>query len=172
MSSVKLYTHTNTGDIVTIRNVLSEQEAYGVEVLVKCMKDHLPDGMPFFEQRGEGDEANRGTLLTGMMQKYLPGVAASITAAAQDAYAQSDWSDLELPAPIELGIRSAQLLEYRKTGRLGLQYDRDSLFTVSVALSDDNDCIGGSNPYCSFIFFRFARVSGSPLFRSLIGRPA
>jgi hypothetical protein len=107
------------------------------------MNEHLPGGMPFFEQRGHGDEVNRGTLLTGLIQRYLPGVVASITAAAQNAYAQSDWSDLDLPAPIELGIRSAQMLEYRKTGRLGLPYDRDSLFTVSVALSDEDDYMGG-----------------------------
>jgi hypothetical protein len=39
------------GDIVTVRNVLSEQEAYGIQSLAKCMKSLLPNKEPFYKDR-------------------------------------------------------------------------------------------------------------------------
>jgi hypothetical protein len=51
-----------TGDIVMVRNALTEQEAYGVEALVTCMQKLLPNDLPFYEERAFGhvDDEDHG----------------------------------------------------------------------------------------------------------------
>jgi hypothetical protein len=61
-----------SGDIVTVRNAISEQEAYGIQSLAKCMKSLLPNKKPFYKDRlfgkdqyGEGDEELELSLYSG-----------------------------------------------------------------------------------------------------------
>lgn len=50
-----------SGDIVTVRNVISEQEAYGIQSLATCMKSLLPNKEPFYKDRlfGKGQYGER-----------------------------------------------------------------------------------------------------------------
>jgi hypothetical protein len=64
--------HFISGDIVTVRNVLSEQEAYGIQSLAKCMKSLLPNKKPFYKDRlfgkdqyREGDDEAELSLYSG-----------------------------------------------------------------------------------------------------------
>jgi predicted 2-oxoglutarate/Fe(II)-dependent dioxygenase YbiX len=101
-----------------------------------------------------------------MIQKYLPGVASSVVRAIQRAYEQSDWNArMGLASPTELGLRSAEFLVYNKTGRLGTHVDRDSIFTISVALSDGNDYEGGYfHLYSDQALFKVPRLSAVVFF--------
>jgi 2OG-Fe(II) oxygenase superfamily len=81
--------------------------------------------------------------LLGMVQKYLPGVALSMFRAIHVAYEAAEWSGLGIPEPYQLGLRTAEVLQYKKTGRLGLHRDSESLLSISVALSHEDDYEGG-----------------------------
>jgi hypothetical protein len=81
--------------------------------------------------------------LLGMVQKYLPGVASSMLRAIHVAYEQVEWSGLSIPDPYQLGLRTAEFLQYKKTGRLGLHQDSESILSISVALSHEDDYEGG-----------------------------
>eukprot|EP00977_Amphora_coffeiformis_P012231 scaffold3028_cov174-Amphora_coffeaeformis.AAC.3 len=138
-----------------VENALSEQEAFGLEALSDCVRKLLPNEMPWFEVREFGDEesekygiynvqgGNFVTYLQGLLQQYLPGVAASIYHAIQIVYEEADWNEAGIPAPEELGIRTAEYLHYKKTGQLGSHADTGSIFSISIAMSDINDYTGG-----------------------------
>lgn len=149
---------TTIGQLVMIENALTEQEAYGLEALSDCVRKILPKELPFYEAREFGDESidndttfgmyneqggNYVTFLQGLLQEYLPGVAASIYAAVQIAYHGGDWEELEFPQPESLGIRTAEYLHYKRTGKLGAHSDEGSVFSISVALSELHDYGGG-----------------------------
>ena len=140
---------------MTIENALSEQEAFGLEALSDCVRKLLPNELPFYEVREFGDKqseeygiynvqgGNYVTYLQGLLQQYLPGVTSSIYNAVQTAYYDAAWNELGFPAPEELGVRTAEFLHYKKTGKLGSHTDAGSVFSISVALSDINDYTGG-----------------------------
>lgn len=157
---------TLEGDLVTVRNALTGCEAEWLESFVACMHEQLPLDMPFYRERAFGDEnepeyglyndggGNYVTFLTGLMQKYLPGIVHSLYQAVTAAYDLAEWgrsiSDhhpatqgAQWPHPMSLGLRTAEYLKYHTAGRLGLHGDFESVYTISVALSDPNDFEGG-----------------------------
>lgn len=108
---------------------------------------------------------NHVTFIAGLIQYYLPGVVHSLYQAVTAAYDLAQWGKPEtfvqelnmysveevdqnsalgaLPHPNSLGIRTAEYLEYHTTGRLGLHADTESMYTISIALSDPSDYEGG-----------------------------
>jgi hypothetical protein len=101
----------------------------------------------------------------GMIQKYLPGAASSIVHAIQKTFEQSDWNKMDISPPNELGLRSAEFLAYNKTGRLGVHVDKDSIYTISVSLSNGNDYEGGYfHLYSEQALFKVPRLSALVFF--------
>lgn len=143
------------GHLIVIQNAVSEQEAYGIEALSKCIMENLPKELPFFEERAFGDTTDEAhglynelggnyvTFLQGLLQQYLPGVTASIYTAVHMAYMFGEWDDLGFPPVDDLGLRTAEHLRYKQSGRLGNHTDQDSVFSISVALSNMDDYTGG-----------------------------
>ncbi|KAL7558380.1 hypothetical protein ACA910_007067 [Epithemia clementina (nom. ined.)] len=108
---------------------------------------------------------NYVTFLGALLPRFLPGVVHSLYMATQAAYELAHWGQAEtfgrnqnmyetrtttttgggggLPHPLTLGIRSAEYLHYRPSGRLGQHADTESMYTVSIPLSDPNDYEGG-----------------------------
>lgn len=135
---------------------MSEQEAFGVAALSDCVRQILPQ---YYEEREFGQDKldmNTGTqglyntdggnhciYLAGILQLFLPGVAAAITKAIQVAYKEGSWGELQMPPPNELGLRTAEFLRYTTRGKLGRHVDGGSLFSISVAMSDEEDYTGG-----------------------------
>ena len=140
-----------------MENVLTEQEAHAIESLEQCVRETFGHEMPFYEVRAFGEDTeqptyglynvdggNYCTFLNGLLQMYLPGVAATITHTIQTAYEELDWGGiLDLPSPDSLGLRTAEFLRYRTTGKLGLHEDDGSVYSISIALSDPSDYSGG-----------------------------
>ncbi|KAL7574777.1 hypothetical protein ACA910_017337 [Epithemia clementina (nom. ined.)] len=100
---------------------------------------------------------NHVHFLAGLLQRYLPGLVVSIYTGMTLAYEYAAWgqpetfaSDLKMftggpgfPPPTQLGLRTAEYLQYHTTGRLGQHADAESIFTISVALSDPDEYQGG-----------------------------
>lgn len=81
--------------------------------------------------------------LSGLLTILLPGVAASIFNAMTTAYNDLDWHHTGVPNPDTLGLRTAEFLEYHKTGRLGTHIDSGSHFSISIALGNETAYDGG-----------------------------
>ena len=140
-----------------IENALTEQQAFALQALADCVRQILPAELPFFEAREFGDGyvdpteygmynvqgGNYVNFLQGLLQRYLPGVAASIYAAAQMAYYDRNWEAIGFPPPFSLGIRTAEYLHYKRTGKLGTHTDTGSVFSISLALSESHTYGGG-----------------------------
>ncbi|KAL7570759.1 hypothetical protein ACA910_014390 [Epithemia clementina (nom. ined.)] len=173
--ATSIYSHVRDGDLVTVRNVLTECEAAWLQALVHCLHDHVPRHPPFYEERAFATDhsedyglynpqgGNHVTYLAALLQRFLPGVAHSLYQAVEAAYDFANWGHGEtfaannnnngnnfyagssgLPHPKTLGIRTAEYLHHHTTGRLGQHAHRESLYTISIALSDpDHDYQGG-----------------------------
>ena len=90
------------------------------------------------------DGGNYVTFLNGLVQIYLPGVAATTANVVQKAYDESNWGiRREMPSPSELGVHSAEFLQYRTNGKLSLHSDDDTVYSVSIALSKFDAYEGG-----------------------------
>lgn len=139
-----------------VQNVLTEQEAFGLESLAACMHIYLPKEIPFYEinlinpgnVEGEnlglyGYGGNTITLIQGMLQLYLPSVTASVHRALRLAYKKANWGVYGWPDPDQLGLHTAEYMEYSHNGRIGTHTDTDSVYTISVALSNEKDYHGG-----------------------------
>ena len=105
---------------------------------------------------------NHVTFLAGLVQRYLPGIVHALYHAIDLAHAHAAWNagttfdervrtrpnmyrgEWAMPHPSTLGLRTAELLDYHTTGRLGLHVDSESLYTVSIALSDPDEYEGGA----------------------------
>lgn len=141
------------GQLVTLSNAFTEQEAFAVEALSECIQEVLPPNTPFHEIRAFGENettdvynpqgGNYCTFVNGLLQLYLPGVAATIYGVIEYVVEDLDWTALDMYHPRELGIRTAEFLKYKKTGKLGLHVDGGSVYSMSVALSDMDDYQGG-----------------------------
>ena len=137
------------------------------------MHKHLGKELPHYEERlfDVGLDEDRGeiaglydyggnivTSMQGIIQLYLPGVAASTHKAVRLAYEKANWgnktggsqfrsqfspSSAGWPSPDKLGLRAGEYLEYNHTGRLGVHVDAESVFTISVSLTDAADYEGG-----------------------------
>ena len=223
------HTHTRTGDIVMVENIWTECEAVWLQALVDCMHQHVPLNPPYYEARAFGDPdekdvyglykengGNHVTYLTGILHRFLPGVAHSLYQAITLAYEYGhwdyhapalaggnysqvvtehddnnnkkddydyDWNEDEdnnnnddkagedfirnkgLPHPMTMGLRTAEFLEYHTTGRLGQHVDEDSIYTISVALSDPEDYQGGYFQLSpQDVLFKMPRLSGIVFF--------
>jgi hypothetical protein len=168
-AQISKYINADQSDeIVVLSDVLSEQEAFGLEVLDECVRKTFRRDERFYEAREFGNETessygmfnddggNYVTYLNGLLQKYLPGVAAATYKAVQLAYDQSGWGPKRnLSSPNELGVHSAEYLKYSSRGRLSLHVDDESVYTISVALNRFDDYRGG--------YFRLA--TGEALFK-------
>lgn len=112
--------------------------------------------MPIYEVREFGEDedvstyglynvdgGNYCTFLNGLLQMYLPGVAATVTNIVQTAFEGLEWNRLGAPPPNQLGIRTAEFLRYSTKGKLGLHQDDGSVYSISMALSDPADFDGG-----------------------------
>lgn len=138
-----------------VENAVSEQEAFGIEALAHCVNKLLPQDFPWFEERAFGNEdskkygmynpqgGNYCNYMAGLLQQYLPGVAASIYNAVEMAYYNADWASMGFPPPEDLGIRTAEYLRYKSSGLLGPHTDGGSVFSISIALSNMEDYTGG-----------------------------
>ena len=118
---------------------------------------------------------NHVHILAGLMQRYLPGVVHSLYRAFEADYTHAEWghsrtfgrhknmyhhppekegsttnrtttTTTALPHPTTLGIRTMEYLQYQTLGRLGHHPDGESLFTMSLALSDPDSYEGGMVP--------------------------
>ena len=132
-----------------IANALSEQEAFAIAALEQCSRETFEHKMPFYQVRGFGEDkndvyANDGgnycSFLQGLVQLYLPGVAATLSGIVRYAYHELDWAEQHgSPEPNSLGIRTAEFLRYQSSGKLGHHEDDGSVYTISVALSEPSD---------------------------------
>ena len=137
------------------------------------MHKHLGKQLPYYEERlfDDGLDEDLGeiaglyeyggnivTSMQGIIQLYLPGVAASTHKAVRLAYEKANWgnktggsqfrsqfspSSAGWPSPDKLGLHAVEYLEYNHTGRLGVHVDDESVFTISVSLTDAADYEGG-----------------------------
>eukprot|EP00977_Amphora_coffeiformis_P012229 scaffold3028_cov174-Amphora_coffeaeformis.AAC.1 len=147
------YRGEDEDELVVLSDALTEQEAFGIEALENCVRDISGNDKRFYEARefGEDESAatfgmyredggNYCTFLNGLLQIYLPGVAASTSRVLQKAFNDSRWAETrDKPSPDTLGIHSVEFLKYRTTGKLGLHSDDESVYTVSIALSKFGD---------------------------------
>ena len=144
-------------------NVLTKEEVLAIETLSHCIQEQYYNNTWFVEERvfeiNNGQQGlyehggNYVTFLSGFLQLYLPGVAASLVGAIRMAHEECNWdgyhksddpeNEFYLPDPDTLGIRTAEYLEYRDRGRLGSHVDGGSIYSISVALSDPSDYKGG-----------------------------
>ena len=159
--------HPDEGQIMILEHALSPNEVLAIKTLGTCVYQILPHEWPHYQQRtniGTNVEytekgAHYCTYLQGLLQTFVPGVAASLYAAVRTAYDLGQWQDQEylgqrFPSPDELGIRTAEYLTYQTQHRVGLHADSKSVFSMSVALTNDYE--GGS----------FYLASSSKLFRA------
>jgi hypothetical protein len=144
------YRNKYEGEIVTLLDVLTEQEAYGLQALLECKHEFLPDTLPWYDDRsiGERDKydafgGHEVHFVQGMIQLFLPGVAASIYRAFMASFEEADWTEPGYPVPSALGMRTAEALHYKTAGQLGTHIDTDSLYAITIALSDEDDYHGG-----------------------------
>ena len=218
--------HTHTGDIVMLENIWTECEAVWLQALVDCMHQHVPLSPLFYEERAFGNPkkkdtyglykekgGNYVTYLTGVLHRFLPGVAHSLYQAMTLAYEYAHWDhhapalaagkysqvvtehnnhydnkkddygygwiyeddddkaekkairNKGLPHPMTMGLRTAEFLEYHTTGRLGQHRDENSIYTISVALSDPEDYKGGYFQLSpQDVLFKMPRLSGIVFF--------
>lgn len=154
---------------MVLSDAFTAQEAFGVEELEQCVRSVFPHDKRFYEAREFGDDetaathgmynddgGNYCTFLNGLVQIYLPGVAATTYQVVQQAYDQSKWgTSRDLSPPSDLGVHSAEFLQYRKNGKLSLHSDDDTVYTISVSLSNFDAYEGG--------YFRL--VTGEALFK-------
>lgn len=141
---------------MVLSDVLTEQEAFGIEALEKCVRQVFANDPRFYEAREFGndtapsygmfrdDGGNYCTFLNGLIQTYLPGVAAATFQAIQLAYEQLQWRARQnLPPPASLGVHSAEFLQYKTNGKLSLHVDDDTIYSISIALSRFDEYEGG-----------------------------
>ena len=135
---------------------------------------------------------NHVMYLAGLLQRYLPGIAHSLYTAISMAYDYAGWrheapgfaarnhpdllddadyydEDTDrvggLPHPMTMGLRTAEYLEYRTTGRLGQHADGESVYTISVAMSNPEDYEGGYFQLLSdSVKFKVPRLTGVVFF--------
>jgi hypothetical protein len=143
------------GEAVLFRNAMTEQEVFGLRSLQACMQKYLPQDNPWWEYREFGYDAendviggNEVTFVQGMIQIFVPGIAATLYRNFRMAYEEGNWAkhgflNLGYPPPNSLGIRTAEALEYRDAGRLGTHADSESIFTIAIALSEETSYQGG-----------------------------
>lgn len=180
--------------MVTVQNALTDCEAAWLESFVACMHEELPLEDPFYQERPFGDAeetpsdayglynaggGNYVTFLAGLLQKYLPGIVHSLYHAVLAAYDVADWGQrmgtmnhhpatkgIPWPHPMSLGLRTAEYLKYQTMGQLGLHGDFESVYTISVALSDPTAYEGGYfTMQHSGVLFKLPRLS-AVVFRS------
>jgi len=120
------------------------------------------------------------TYVQGIIQLYLPGVAASTHKAIRLAYEKANWRDKDggskyrsehspsetgWPDPDSLGVRTGEHLMYNHTGRLGTHADTKSVYTISVALTDAANYEGGHFRLTSDqVLWKAARLSSVVFF--------
>jgi hypothetical protein len=118
--------------VVLFENALTEREAFAIQTLERCVREIFDHKEPFYEVRAFGEDdtissyglynedgGNYCTFLNGLLQMYLPGVAATISQIIQTAYDELEWSeDLEMPSPDTLGVRTAEFLRYQTAGKV------------------------------------------------------
>mmetsp|Transcript_4440 Transcript_4440/g.8178 ORF Transcript_4440/g.8178 Transcript_4440/m.8178 type:complete len:366 (+) Transcript_4440:159-1256(+) len=147
------YYAKDQGQISTFANAFTEQEAYAVEALAQCIQEIMSREAPFYDDRAFGEDeteeaygmynekgGNYCTYLQGLLQLYLPGVAATIYNVITHAVTNENWASeegLKMIRPDKLGIRTAEFLDYKTTGKLGLHVDGGSVYSISVALNDE-----------------------------------
>ena len=147
----------DTDQVVILSDVLTEHEAFAIQALEQCVRETFPNDTRFYEAREFGanqtapsygmyraDGGNYCTFLNGLIQTYLPGVAAATFQAVQFAYEQSQWNTQQhFPPPSSLGVHSAEFLQYKTNGKLSLHIDDDTVYSISIALSRFDDYQGG-----------------------------
>lgn len=194
--AVAMYSHSDEGDLITVENALTDCEAAWLQALVDCMQEHLPRSMPFYQERPFGEDTSAETYglyqagggnhvhyLAGIMAHYLPGVVNSIYTAMTLAYEYAEWGEGStfatgkrmfiggsgFPTPTRLGLRTAEYLEYHTTGRLGQHADAESVFTISIAMTDPEDYQGGEFQLQSdAVRFKVPRLSAVVFFSEAI----
>jgi hypothetical protein len=144
------YRNKYEGEIVTLLDVFTEQEAYGLQALLECKHEFLPETLPWFDDRSIGEQdkydafgGHEVHFVQGLIQLFLPGVAASIYRAFMASFEEADWTEPGYPVPSALGMRTAEALHYKTAGQLGTHIDTDSVYAISIALSDEDDYHGG-----------------------------
>jgi len=180
-SMMSLYRNVNEGDMVTMESILSEDEAHGIQSLATCIQKLYPAERPYFEIRTFGtndDDPNFGlyeyqggnicTFLNGFFQVFLPGVTSSIVEAIYEAWLAAGWENRLMedgvtpyPDPRTLGIRTVEYIHYNTAERLGLHPDTESIYTISLALQDEDDYDGGYfHLELENVLFKVPRLSG------------
>jgi hypothetical protein len=149
------YRSKEEGEAVLFANAMTEQEVFGLRSLQVCMHKYLPQEDPWWDYREFGHDnenevvgGNEVTFVQGMIQIFVPGIAATLYRNFRMAYEEGNWGqhgflNLGYPPPNSLGIRTAEGLEYRDSGRLGTHADSESIFTISIALSEEHSFEGG-----------------------------
>jgi hypothetical protein len=149
------YRSKEEGEAVLFANAMTEQEVFGLRSLQGCMQKYLPQAGPWWEYREFGQDqenevtgGNEVTFVQGMIQIFVPGIAATLYRNFRMAYEEGNWAthgflNLGYPPPNSLGIRTAEGLEYRDSGRLGTHADSESMFTIAIALSEETSYQGG-----------------------------
>jgi hypothetical protein len=153
-----IFTDSTEGELVSIENALTPQEAFAVKSLGRCTRKILPLDIPFYHKRAFGLEhqidnvgdylqsGNVCTYLAGLLQMFAPGVAAQLTKIAVAAWEAADWGHARfghMPDPRTTGVRTTEHLYYETTSQLGVHSDAGSNYTVVVSLSDPSEYEGG-----------------------------
>jgi hypothetical protein len=149
---------SSEGELVSIENAITPQEAFAVQSLGRCTRKVLPLDLPFYHKRAfglahqidnEGDHLQSGnvcTYLSGLLQMFAPGVAAQLPKIAVAAWEVADWGGEHfghMPDPRKTGIRTTEHLYYETTSQLGVHIDGGSNYTVVISLSDPREYEGG-----------------------------
>lgn len=139
------------GQLVLLDNVLSPTQVDAMNALGKCVFDTTPHVWPHYQMRSQIGK-HHCTFVQGLVQTFLPGLAARLYQALQTAF----WYDgdetktfdflgtrISFPTADTLGIRSMEYLTYEAGHKVGLHDDTDSVLTLSVALDEPNAYQGG-----------------------------
>jgi len=121
--------------------VLDDVDIHHVMTLSECVKlnakNHVEDRRDFSDHGYGG--GNNVTYIGGFFQKVLPKLLIRLKNVFAEAAEYAGWR----PYARHLGIRCIETLEYIESGELIYHEDIQSIYTVSILLSDPTDFTGG-----------------------------
>lgn len=129
--------------VIVLNGIIDEVDYNNLILLNSCIKEKMPShfmSRPFTDE-GVYAGGNDVTFVNEFIQAVIPDLMDHILNSIASATEKFGW----LPHPFHLGIRCTEILEYNGAGsELLWHIDNDSIYTISIVLSDPSDVTGGN----------------------------
>jgi len=130
--------------------LLSEEQKMQLSVLIKCVQQVTPHAV-HNRNFGDGNYGNgqNAVMLQLFLESLLPDIFNLIITAAQAAVDAGRWQHSIISTGRAgkvqrvMGIRVIEFLSYNQLGGLGWHRDSDSIYTMSIMLSNPGEFSGG-----------------------------